>query len=414
MSQQQNLSPTTVDAAASLLPLNSRIVAMGDSLTASGIAVISPTRSSYQSRGYTTYAAIASDNRFYMPIGGNKGVSGNTTTDMINRLGAALALNPAIAIVLGGTNDLGTSATSETIIYNLRRLHSGFIAVRAKVIAITILPRFGANIPTPANEIKRQEVNTWIRSQSSDDITVIDAETFMNDAAYYYDGLHLNSIGAAILGTAVAEILNSMSKAGRVADVLAVDTAYNLNLYFAGTAGVKTNGATGVVANSYELDRGASGANVDGVVLSNAGIRTQQINITGTYTGANQLVSLKNNSTVNPPAIGDIMEAFAEYEFVTNDPNIVGVNVTYFVYTSTFSQLARADSLLALDQLSNTMTTGKIYTLRTPSVAIGNTGTPTRVAMELTILLKETTVATAINASLVIHKIGTRKVPSVL
>jgi lysophospholipase L1-like esterase len=414
MDISQNIYPKAPAATVALLPLNSRIVAMGDSLTASGIAVISPTRSSYQSRGYTTYAAIKSDNKFYMPIDGNKGVSGNTTTDMVNRLGAALALNPAVAIVLGGTNDLGTSATSETIINNLRRLHNGFIAVRARVIAITIFPRFGANAPTPANEIKRLEVNTWIRQQASDNLIVIDAETLMNDAGYYYDGLHLNSVGAAIMGGAVADILNGLIKAGKVSDVLAVDNAYNLNLYFAGTTGVKTNGATGIVATSYELDRGSSGAAVEGVVLNENGLRSQQINITGTYTGTNQIVSLRNNSTVNPPLSGDIMEAFADFKFITNDPNIVGVNVTYFVYTSTFAQLARADSLLALDQISNTMSADKVYTLRTPSVAVGSTGAPSRVAMEFTVLLREAAVATAINASLVVYKIGTRKVPSVL
>jgi lysophospholipase L1-like esterase len=414
MDISQNIDPPVLKQPLPRLPLNSRIVAMGDSLTASGIAIISPTRSSYQSRGYTLYTAIKTGNKYYMPIDGNKGIAGNTTTDMINRLGAALALNPAVALVLGGTNDLGTSATAETIINNLRRLHLGFLAVRSRVIAITILPRFGANAPAPANEVKRQEVNSWLRLQAGEDLFVIDAELFMNDANFYYDGLHLNSVGAAVLGGLVANILNDWIKPGKVSDALTVDNSFNLNLYFAGSSGVKTNGATGLVATSYELDRGTSGATVDGVVLSDNGLRSQQINISGTYLGTTPSIALRNNSTVNPPVGGDILEGFSDFKILSNDPNIVGFNITYFVYTSAFVQLSRADSMLALDQLSNTLMSEKTYTLRTPPVAIGNAGAPSRVAMEFTVILKDATAATAINASIVVSRIGTRKVPAIL
>lgn len=394
------------------LPLNSRVIGFGDSITGFWSSTLT-NRENFQNRGYMLFANMKANNRYYKPIGGNQGVPGNTTAQMLARLDTALALNAKVMCGMGGTNDIIVSGiSSDTTINNLNIIFDAFTAAGTTVIWGTITPRFTPNALTPEQEAKRQAVNTWIKTKASAVFHVLDFDSLMNDASLYVDGLHPTSIGAKLQGDKYGEILAKLIRGGNVIGDFRGTNAYNANLYFTGTNGTLSNGATGVVAASYELDRGTTGATVVGSIRNDSGILSQQIAVSGNYTGTNPYILLKENTTVSPPAAGDVIEGMAEVTIAVNHPNVVGINLNFNVYNASFQSLARGDAYLPLDQLSNQFEPNSKFVIRTPSVAVASTTAATRVALEMSIVLKDQTVSTPIATTIIVHRIGARKVPA--
>jgi acyl-CoA thioesterase-1 len=163
------------------------IVAVGDSLTA----------------GADHY-----DSSYPIQLGGmlgariiNKGVSGETTTQILARFDSIESCHPDYILIMGGHNDLGRDGAARTIA-NLQEMYHRALQNHSKVVALTI---------TPYNECPKdlQIVNSWILGQRDPSIIPVDVFTPLtlsgtNLLDPKYDGggfVHLNKEGYRVIAS---------------------------------------------------------------------------------------------------------------------------------------------------------------------------------------------------------------------
>ncbi|WAC68893.1 SGNH/GDSL hydrolase family protein [Microbacterium sp. SL75] len=147
----------------------------------------------------------------------NRGVPGETTTQMLARLPAVIADAPGLAVVFGGANDLGRGVAPETIIANLQAMIEGILAgTSARVIVGTVLPRgsVGGDSPVATMNATRAVVNAWIRALTDPRVQVVDWSRAMStgdDATYkvalFSDHVHPNTRGNRVMGAALAPLV---------------------------------------------------------------------------------------------------------------------------------------------------------------------------------------------------------------
>lgn len=394
------------------LPVNAKIVATGDSITA-GSNINSVNNVNNTNNGYFTYANLYSNNLFFVPVNGNQGVAGETSTQIATRFGSVLALNPDVVIILAGTNDAVND--SSITLNNLNAMYNSARAQGVTVVAITILPRFGSYALSGTFEGVRQSVNTGIKALASEKLIVVDAESSMNNASLYFDGLHPNPAGCSILGNLIAQVLQPLITTAKVTDVLTQDFSLNPNLGLSGTTGSLANGATGQIATSFTLDAGNSGVTVVGSKIAGVnGTFGQQINLSGNYTGNGKTVDLKYSindaSKLSKYLPGDLIEGLIEYEIVSNDANVVGVSLLVQISGAGYNPLmANASSFYPNNILSNPLTPSVRYIGRTPPVYLAQ-GVPTILVINVTITLLNVSASTPINFSVKIFKFGVHKI----
>lgn len=177
------------------LPSGATVLFLGDSLTESG---------NWQRRfGDLTIV--------------NAGRSGNTTTDVLDRLDDVVAVAPATILLMIGTNDLGMRATVEQVVRGIEnilyRLHRDLPHTR--VVVQSILPR----------ERERQEfvhqVNIHVRQFApSVKAEFLDLWPLFADedgglgAEWSTDRLHLNEAGYDVWAEALRPVLEAGAPAG--------------------------------------------------------------------------------------------------------------------------------------------------------------------------------------------------------
>ncbi|WP_455280021.1 SGNH/GDSL hydrolase family protein [[Eubacterium] cellulosolvens] len=130
----------------------------------------------------------------------NKGVSGELTGDMLQRLDSdVLSVKPSYATILGGSNDIGWSIEAEEIMDNLTQMYDKSTSAGIEVIACTVPSIIG-----PETLIKpRLKLNEMIKDYCFDNEIVcvdlftstITIGTNKLDKKYSSDGLHLNTAG---------------------------------------------------------------------------------------------------------------------------------------------------------------------------------------------------------------------------
>ena len=207
------------------------IVAFGDSIT-DGYNSTPNTNNRYpnllsnilMSSGTGTYSVInagISGNRWSFDGIGPNG-TGRFNRDVLNRAGITST------VILLGINDigipslLGLAAQQVTPDQIIKAISDAAVTTKAKGIKVyvgTLTPFGGTTIPgyyTAAGEIKRQAINTFIRSTTLID-GVIDYDLAIRDAATpgimdaRYDSgdhLHPNDTGYAVMAAAAAKILS--------------------------------------------------------------------------------------------------------------------------------------------------------------------------------------------------------------
>ena len=174
-----------------------QIYALGDSLT-SGVGS--------GEFNYTDRLSVLLDRKVI-----NKGVVGNTSGMMLNRLDFTDA---EYVIVWGGINDIYRDVSTETTKDNLQLIYDKVHSNGGKVIALNITPSKGNKSWTPEKQEKIDELNKWISSSSAD--YKIDVYALVEDPnkpdyisfLYDMDGLHLHQGGYY----AVAEEINKIFK----------------------------------------------------------------------------------------------------------------------------------------------------------------------------------------------------------
>jgi lysophospholipase L1-like esterase len=318
-----------------LLPLSSRIVFFGDSITANRGFPGYADWSQYLSRGRFFGHAVGSNS--LGPTGWDQGIVGNITDQLIARISNVIAENPKVVVVLIGTNDIGASSrTTAQVTTNLRSIYDTLIAAGATVVAATIIPRTAAGWGAP-QEATRLAVNSWIMSQP--DIQAVDIASVITDPATQLlsDGTHPNGTGAQLIGQVVAPKLASLISASDILyDPVAGAPAENLylNPFFAGGT---TTATSWIFFNqtSNGLTKTLSKTTLDG---SNA----QKIVWSGTAT-ANTADNLYQNITPPGGLVGDMFEAWMEvqvnrYTGMTGISLAAGNNATGYMAMSTTAQ----------------------------------------------------------------------------
>jgi hypothetical protein len=394
-----------------LFPPNARYVAFGDDMTGNGFFA-NTTTSQYQT-GFATWALQLSGG-YYMPKGGNLGVGGNSTVNMLARIGVIASFQPHVVTVLAGANDIVYGISQAAIKANLREIYDTIIAVGAKVIAVTILQRFGSSVLSAGQETDRLAINTWIKSQS--DITVIDAEGALNTAGFFEsDGHSPNALGSYTLGALVAAQMRTWITTSLVANALAPDITLSPNPTMSGPFGGKEAGATGTIADSWQLSgpAGAGGATIDGQkYVGPNGKEAQDVTISGNYTGNFQKVMLYNlnDTPTSLPKVGTLIEALADVEIITPfSSSVETVYVEVHMQGPSFgATITKAYSLYQSGQ-PLTMPAGR-YSLRTPPIDM-KAGTVGEVWVDLTIQLKNASVSTPVSGQIRIYSMGARIVP---
>lgn len=138
----------------------------------------------------------------------NKGISGNTTAQMLARFDQDIIIDSDgnYAVILAGTNDL-LSATEQDIKDNLQAMYNKADSVGMTIVACTIFPYNGLTAP---NQTKLDNVNSWILNDALNVDYRLDTYTLVEDPgtpdtilpAYDFgDGVHLNTTGYIAVGT---------------------------------------------------------------------------------------------------------------------------------------------------------------------------------------------------------------------
>lgn len=216
------------------------VVLLGDSITNynGGPSPAAPT-AAWDSKGFFVWANIMLGGR--MKVLSQEGVAGETTAQMLARLDASvLARRPGFVIVLGGTNDVANNVSAATTIANLFEIYSRCTAAGIRVVAIPIIPRTGLSAGQLA---ALQTVNRWIKDfcRSTAGVILCDMGQAIMDpnsnwspaSGYLLDGTHPNSLGASVMGKALAAALTNIVPS---ADILNCGQDNLLtNPYFYGT-----------------------------------------------------------------------------------------------------------------------------------------------------------------------------------
>lgn len=139
----------------------------------------------------------------------NRGIPGDVTYGVIDRLGEALTGSPQKIFILIGINDVARNVPDAVILNNYQRIISGIkrISPRTKIYFQTMLPT-NPTFKKLLNHYKNDHVvaiNAGLKQLGiKNNITIIDLySAFVDDQGllkkeYTYDGVHLTGAGYAI------------------------------------------------------------------------------------------------------------------------------------------------------------------------------------------------------------------------
>lgn len=265
--------------------------------------------------GYWSWASQFLGKRFASSYALNFGISGYTTSDIINNtLAAAAASASNICVVLAGTNDCAAGTSASQIFANLLKIWGALLSAGKYVVAGTIWPRSDA-VLTSAQQKTLLQVNALIRKTAPTipGVYVWDAFLYLADltsttagcvSALFIDNLHPNRQGAFIAGTELANVFNTVFPrpaypiygVNSLSDIYdatyAPDGNLTSNATLVGTAGTNGTGASGTVATGWTVSRttGTVLAAVNSLVavpqVSGQVYNKQQIVLTGGITGS--------------------------------------------------------------------------------------------------------------------------------
>jgi lysophospholipase L1-like esterase len=143
----------------------------------------------------------------------NRGISGQTTSQMLGRMKAdVLDLHPRAVLILAGTNDIARETPLDIIENNLMMMTDLAHAHSVKVLIASILPAGPQQTMRPLQKI--QQLNTWLQGYCAKaDCTYVDYYSKLRDPSGFLqpdladDGLHPNSKGYRLMAPiAVAAI----------------------------------------------------------------------------------------------------------------------------------------------------------------------------------------------------------------
>lgn len=305
-----------------LLPLHSRIVFEGDSITAGS-----------SGPQFAGYAMIRAGGRYFAPSGWNQGTGGQTAAQMATQMASVTALNPKVVVFLAGTNDLSGSAdTPAQIFANIRTCVDAYKAAGARVVMLTVLPRNDATWTalSGARQADRTALNALITAQT--DVDVVNAESAFNPTTMAVDGLHPNQLGAITVGNLVGDKLatrissSSVSALYNQSDNFLVGASENPT--FAGTGGFVsgTPTPTGSVPNNWTVSQNDALTVVSSITTLN-GRPAVRLQVSGTNSTAGRVVNLSNAVTY-PGQAGEFWEMWWDFSLASGAENLRAITAS--------------------------------------------------------------------------------------
>lgn len=292
-----------------LLPLDSRSVYEGDSITNSG---------NVPSHIFGEYTATGA--RYYYPTGYNQATAGETLAQMVTQVADVNAQKPDVVTILAGTNDLalGTDTPAQIYAYLMAMLDSYFANGAKKCVICTVMKRSDAAY-TSLSAGRKADFDTYnalVRATNRPNVVVADLDAFTppGDAI---DGLHPNWAGAqkiaAIIGAAQNSLITQTSMASLYLDASNLLLATK-NPQLTGTGGTKTGTVppVGEVSDTWTVSSGTTAITCTCSKTTLNGAEAQRIDFGGTAASGNEVVF--SNIAPVPAIANKVYEVFVDFK----------------------------------------------------------------------------------------------------
>lgn len=349
--------------------------------------------------GFADWAISETGGLAAFPMALNKGIDGNTTSQMLARLQADVMANSTafdVIVHFGTGNDRLQGMSLEQTIRNLEYLYAALIKRGKVVIAIAETPVIGANVGLPAQQTANHfAVHNWyLNVAPSLGVIVVNPWDEMVDPAsgtsfwpkegMTGDGLHPTPMGARIIGRKVGEALKrlftfpALLPTSSVAyDSTAVPGGSLIpNSLLTGTNGTLGAGsnATGQLATSCTL----LGSNLTGLTVAASkesadfGFK-QVLRITGMPSGTTPTLTMEQSVDVSKVAVGQRLRAVAGWEFVSVNTSVLQVALQIVAATSngtTIAQIGQNQELnhaLPIGSIDGTLVTQPLTLAQVPT-----------------------------------------------
>ncbi|MBJ2225773.1 hypothetical protein I6U33_05230 [Pseudomonas carnis] len=363
--------------------------------------------------GFADWAVSETGGLAAFPLALNKGIDGNTTSQMLARLQTDVIANSNafdVMVHFGTGNDRIKGMTLEQTIRNLEYMYSALIKRGKIVIAIAETPVMGANVGLPAQQTANHfAVHNWyLNVAPSLGVVVVNPWDEMVDPAsgsnfwplggLTGDGLHPTAAGARIIGRKVAEALKRLFTFPAVLPT--ANVAYDAalvpggslipNSLLTGTNGVLGGGsnATGQLASSCTL----LGSDLNGLAVAASkeaadfGFK-QVLRITGMPSGTTPTLTLEQSVDVSKLAVGQRLRAVAGWEFISVNTSVLQVALQIVAAGASGTTVAQIGQN---QELNHAMPIGTIAgTLVTQTLTLSEV--PTSLKLRLSIIFKSGT-----------------------
>jgi lysophospholipase L1-like esterase len=135
----------------------------------------------------------------------NKGISGQTTAQMLDRFnGDVLGHGFKRVVILGGTNDIGLHQILSNVSLNLDAMAAMAQGSGIEVVLCTLPPIFGQNLSDQVTYVNK-EITALARSRG---YQLVDYFTPMaGHPEYFIDGVHPDKLGYSIMETTLSRVV---------------------------------------------------------------------------------------------------------------------------------------------------------------------------------------------------------------
>lgn len=363
--------------------------------------------------GFSDWAVSESGGLAAFPLNLNKGIDGNTTSQMLARLEADVLANSAsfdVMVHFGTGNDRIKGMTLEQTIRNVEYMYAALIKRGKVVIAVAETPIIGANVGLPPQQTANHfAIHNWyLNVAPSLGVLVVNPWDEMVDPAsgsnfwplggLTGDGLHPTPAGARIIGRKVAEVLKrlftfpAILPTANVAFDAALVPGGSLipNSLLTGTNGLLGDGsnATGQLASSCTL----LGSDLNGLAVAasneaaDVGFK-QVLRITGMPSGTTPTLTFEQSVDVTKVAVGQRLRAVAGWEFISVNTSVLQVALQIVAVSASGTTIAQIGQN---QELVNAMPIGTIAgTLVTQTLTLAEV--PTSLKVRLSIICKSGT-----------------------
>lgn len=306
-----------------ITPRNRLVAQYGDSITSRGTTATATT-----ARGLLMQAQAMSLCRFEASHALNFGVSGDTTTMALARIGTVLAAKPGRVFTLIGTNDITGAVPKQTIWDNIRTMADAFEAAGIPFDISTLLPRSYSMNTAYRNALYwiNEKISREEEVRRSPYYNVIDcfsamvdrsASTLSDIPASTDDGLHPIGYGAQLCASPISAFYDRVY-GPPAARLMTRDSVYSatdnpfgslfVNPVCFGTGGTVAASAAGVVMDNMTLERSTGSTLLltgsKGAEPAPSGGASQIVTLSGSGGAASEfgrLVTTSNMALTNVP-----------------------------------------------------------------------------------------------------------------